>query len=90
MQAESIRVSVKLEKDCDPQTFLKALEEALGRPVRPARILKSANLLSLWLTGPELAAAAALPGVLLAGPEGRVELPPKPGLSHKLFSEIGI
>lgn len=83
MLAEPIRVSVKLEKDCDPQSFLKALEEALGRSIRPVRFLKSANLLSLWLTEPELVTAAALPGVLRAGPEGRAELPPRPGFSRK-------
>ncbi|MBR0198938.1 MAG: hypothetical protein IJQ42_02070 [Oscillospiraceae bacterium] len=78
MLGEKIRVSVKLKEGCEPEAFLPKLEELLDRPVCPVRILKRARVLSLWMTGTELEKTAALPEVLLARPEGRAELPPKP------------
>ena len=83
MLPETIRVSVKLEKDLDPGAFLHLLEETLGRTVRPVRTVKTVNLLSLWLGRAELETVRSLPGVLRAEPEGRSELPPKPGLVRK-------
>ena len=83
MRPEMIRVSVKLKDACEPEAFLPKLEELLGRPARPVRILKSARVLSLWMTGTELKKTAALPEVLRAEPEGRAELPPKPIFSRK-------
>ena len=83
MLPEKIRVSVKLKEGCEPEAFLPKLEALLDRPVRPVRILKSDRVLSLWMTGTELEKTAALPEVLLAMPEGRAELPPKPRFSRK-------
>lgn len=83
MLPEKIRVSVKLKEGCEPEAFLPKLEALLGRPARPVRILKRARVLSLWMTGTELEKTAALPEVLLAMPEGRAELPPKPRFSRK-------
>ena len=83
MLPEKIRVSVKLKEGCEPEAFLPKLEALLDRPVRPVRILKSARVLSLWMTGTELEKAGTLPGVLLAEPEGRAELPPKPDFALK-------
>ena len=83
MLPEKIRVSVKLKEGCEPEAFLPKLEALLDRPVRPVRILKSARVLSLRMTGTELEKTAALPEVLLAMPEGRAELPPKPRFSRK-------
>ena len=83
MQLEKIRVVVKLKKACEPEAFLPKLEELLDRPVPPVRVMKSAGILSLWMTAAELEKTAALPEVLLAEPEGRAELPPKPGLSRQ-------
>ena len=83
MLPEKIRVSVKLKEGSEPEAFLPKLEALLDRPVRPVRILKSARVLSLWMTGTELEKTAALPEVLLAMPEGRAELPPKPRFSRK-------
>ena len=81
--SETIRVSVKLDAECDSQAFLTSLEETLGRPVRPVSWLKTARIFSLWLTRAELEKAGTLPGVLLAEPEGRAELPPKPDFAPK-------
>ena len=83
MRPEMIRVSVKLKKDCETERFLHTLETLLERPVRPVRVLKSARVLSLWLTKAELEQITALPEVLRAEPEGRAELPPKPIFSRK-------
>ncbi len=83
MQPEMIRVSVKLQMDCEPEGFLQTLEELLDRPLGPVRVLKRARVLSLRLTESELKQVSALPEVLLAQPEGRAELPPKPFFSRK-------
>ena len=83
MLPEMIRVSVKLQKDCEEESFLQTLEALLERPVRPVRVLKSARVLSLRLTKAELERVSALPEVLRAQPEVRAELPPKPYFSSK-------
>ena len=83
MLPEMIRVSVKLQKDCEEESFLQTLEALLERPVRPVRVLKSARVLSLRLTKAELERVSALPEVLRAQPEGRAELPPKPIFSRR-------
>ena len=78
-----IRVSVKLQKDCEEESFLQTLEVLLDRPLGPVRVLKRARVLSLRLTKAELERVSALPEVLRAEPEGRAELPPKPFFSRK-------
>ena len=83
MIPEEFRVSVKLQKDCGTERFLQTLETLLERPVRPVQVLKSARVLSLRLTKAELERISALPEVLRAVPEGRVELPPKPYFSRR-------
>lgn len=83
MIAKTIRVSVKLEPDCDGEAFLKSLEETLDRPVRPVSRVKSAKVFSLLLTRAELEKTKSLPGVCRAEPEGRAELPPKPRTARK-------
>lgn len=83
MLPEMIRVSVKLQKDCEEESFLQTLEVLLDRPLGPVRVLKRARVLSLRLTKAELERVSALPEVLRAEPEGRAELPPKPFFSRK-------
>ena len=83
MLPEMIRVSVKLQKDCEEESFLQTLEVLLDRPLGPVRVLKRARVLSLRLTESELKQVSALPEVLGAQPEGRAELPPKPFFSRK-------
>ena len=83
MLPEMIRVSVKLQKDCEEESFLQTLEVLLDRPLGPVRVLKRARVLSLRLTKAELEQITALPEVLGAQPEGRAELPPKPFFSRK-------
>ena len=78
MQPEWIRASVALEREQDPEDFLRRLEEERGRPAEPIRRLRSVKVLVLLLTAPELERVSRMPGVRRAGPEGRCQLPPRP------------
>lgn len=78
MLPEEIRVSVKLETGREAESFLEALEQALGRPVKPIHIVKTARVISLLVTRAELEKLRLLPGVTRAAEEGRKELPPRP------------
>ena len=75
---EQIRFRLRLSPEADADTVLAAAEEALGRPLGPVTRLRSVPVLSLSAGREELEILRRLPGVELAEPEGRCELPPKP------------
>ncbi len=78
MHSAWIRASVALEREQEPETFLSALEEELGRAPEAIRYLRSAGVLILRLTAKELERVRRMPGVRRAEAEGRCELPPRP------------
>ena len=75
---EQIRFRLRLSPEADADTVLAAAEEALGRPLGPVTRLRSVPVLSLTAESRELETLRRLPGVELAEPEGRCELPPRP------------
>ena len=79
MRNDQIRVRLRLTPEADPETVLAAAEEALGRPLGPVTRLRSVPVLSLTAESRELETLRRLPGVERAEPEGRCELPPRPG-----------
>ena len=83
MRAERIRVTVRLAPEWDADDFLAAAEEALGHPVPVAQRLRSAPVLSLWLSCGELEIIQTLPGVERAVREGRSQIPPMPPLPRR-------
>ena len=78
MLPRKIRVSVKLEKEADPEQFPDCLEQALGRREEPLQQVRAARVLVFLLNEGELPLVRSLPGVLRAEPERRCELPPPP------------
>ncbi len=78
MLPKKIRVSVKLEKDEDPELFLDRLEQALGRREEPVQRVRAAGILAFLLDERELPLVRSLPGVRRAEPERRCELSPAP------------
>ena len=75
---QRLRVRLRLRPETDAETVLAAAEEALGRPLGPVTRLRSVPVLSLSAGREELEILRRLPGVELAEPEGRCELPPRP------------
>lgn len=83
MRNEQLRIRLRLEAGADAETVLAAAREALGRPLGKVTRLRSVPVLSLTGDRAELEILRRLPGVALAEPEGRCELPPKPPKPHQ-------
>ena len=76
---QRLRVRLRLRPESDAETVLAAAEEALGRPLGPVTRLRSLPVLSFSADPGELETLRRLPGGERAEPEGRCELPPRPG-----------
>ncbi len=79
MREKRMRVRLRLRGDADAEATLAAAREVLGRPLEPVTRVQTARLLSFTASRTELDALRRLPGVERAEPEGRCELPPRPG-----------
>ena len=83
MKSDTLRVSVKLEPETDPDLFLAELERVLGRRLLPVQRLHTAPILSFWVTAEELKQICKLPGISHVAEEPRRELPPRPSRQER-------